>query len=122
MDKEYLTIGGLGEFNKACATLALGNDNEVVKSGRVSRVDRIKVAFSFFMKFAQIIAAVVFCQQSVTVQTISGTGSLRIGGNFLVNSSHITKLRSVLVAYYGPACDLTRCLSFIPGSFPWRFT
>ncbi|XP_061100899.1 aspartate aminotransferase, mitochondrial [Conger conger] len=54
MDKEYLGIVGLGEFNKACAELALGSDNEVLKSGR-----------------------------SVTVQTISGTGSLRVGGNFL---------------------------------------
>lgn len=54
MDKEYLGIGGLAEFSKACAVLALGADNEVLKSGR-----------------------------SITVQTISGTGSLRIGANFL---------------------------------------
>lgn len=37
MDKEYLPIGGLGEFNKACAQLALGDNNEVLKSGRVSQ-------------------------------------------------------------------------------------
>uniref|UniRef100_A0A3B3ZEG6 Aspartate aminotransferase n=1 Tax=Periophthalmus magnuspinnatus TaxID=409849 RepID=A0A3B3ZEG6_9GOBI len=55
LDKEYLGIGGLGEFTKACAQLALGADNEVLKSSR-----------------------------SITVQTISGTGSLRIGANFLV--------------------------------------
>ncbi|KAL7405397.1 hypothetical protein ABVT39_000035 [Epinephelus coioides] len=54
LDKEYLPIGGLGEFSKACAQLALGAENEVLKSGR-----------------------------SITVQTISGTGSLRIGANFL---------------------------------------
>ncbi|XP_010781066.1 aspartate aminotransferase, mitochondrial-like [Notothenia coriiceps] len=54
MDKEYLGIGGLGEFTKSCAQLAFGNDAEVLKSGR-----------------------------NITVQTISGTGSLRIGGNFL---------------------------------------
>ena len=36
MDKEYLAIGGLGEFAKSCAQLALGADNEVLKSGRVS--------------------------------------------------------------------------------------
>ncbi|KAK7913059.1 hypothetical protein WMY93_013270 [Mugilogobius chulae] len=54
LDKEYLPIGGLGEFTKACAQLALGADNEVLKTGR-----------------------------SITVQTISGTGSLRIGANFL---------------------------------------
>lgn len=38
LDKEYLPIGGFGEFNKACAQLALGADNEVLKSGRVSRM------------------------------------------------------------------------------------
>ncbi|KTG45498.1 hypothetical protein cypCar_00004899 [Cyprinus carpio] len=54
LDKEYLPIGGLGDFNKACAELALGPDSEVLKSKR-----------------------------SITVQTISGTGSLRIGANFL---------------------------------------
>lgn len=36
LDKEYLGIGGLAEFNKSCAQLALGADNEVLKSGRVS--------------------------------------------------------------------------------------
>ncbi|CAL8243229.1 unnamed protein product [Lota lota] len=54
LDKEYLAIGGLAEFNKSCAKLALGADSEVLKSGR-----------------------------NITVQTISGTGSLRIGANFL---------------------------------------
>lgn len=54
LDKEYLGIVGLGDFTKACAKLALGADSEVLKSGR-----------------------------NITVQTISGTGSLRIGGNFL---------------------------------------
>uniref|UniRef100_A0A9J7ZVM0 Aspartate aminotransferase n=1 Tax=Cyprinus carpio carpio TaxID=630221 RepID=A0A9J7ZVM0_CYPCA len=36
LDKEYLPIGGMAEFSKACAQLALGPDNEVLKSGRVS--------------------------------------------------------------------------------------
>lgn len=54
MDKEYLPIGGLADFNKACAELALGNNSEVIRSGRY-----------------------------ITVQTISGTGSLRVGANFL---------------------------------------
>ncbi|RXN18212.1 aspartate mitochondrial-like protein [Labeo rohita] len=60
LDKEYLPIGGLADFSKACAQLALGPDNEVLKSGR-----------------------------SITVQTISGTGSLRVGGNFVVCHFHI---------------------------------
>ncbi|KAL4613656.1 aspartate aminotransferase, mitochondrial-like [Arapaima gigas] len=54
LDKEYLPIGGLAEFNKACAELALGPSSEVLKGSR-----------------------------SITVQSISGTGSLRIGANFL---------------------------------------
>ncbi|KAK1163594.1 aspartate aminotransferase, mitochondrial-like [Acipenser oxyrinchus oxyrinchus] len=54
MDKEYLPIGGLAEFAKASAELALGQNHEVLKSGRYT-----------------------------TMQTISGTGSLRVGGNFL---------------------------------------
>uniref|UniRef100_A0A9J8AEE2 Aspartate aminotransferase n=1 Tax=Cyprinus carpio carpio TaxID=630221 RepID=A0A9J8AEE2_CYPCA len=54
LDKEYLPIGGLAEFSKACSQLALGPDNEVLKSGR-----------------------------SITIQTISGTGSLRVGANFV---------------------------------------
>ncbi|XP_034975873.2 aspartate aminotransferase, mitochondrial [Zootoca vivipara] len=54
LDKEYLPIAGLAEFNKASAELALGETHEVIQSGRY-----------------------------VTVQTISGTGSLRVGANFL---------------------------------------
>uniref|UniRef100_A0A4W3HBQ5 Aspartate aminotransferase n=1 Tax=Callorhinchus milii TaxID=7868 RepID=A0A4W3HBQ5_CALMI len=54
LDKEYLAIGGLAEFNKASAALALGEASEVIKSGKY-----------------------------ITVQTISGTGSLRIGASFL---------------------------------------
>nr|XP_020653578.1 aspartate aminotransferase, mitochondrial isoform X2 [Pogona vitticeps] len=34
LDKEYLPIAGLAEFNKASAQLALGDTNEVIQSGR----------------------------------------------------------------------------------------
>jgi len=54
LDKEYLPIGGLAEFCKASAKLALGENNEVLKSCRF-----------------------------VTVQIISGTGALRVGASFL---------------------------------------
>ncbi|XP_052003550.1 glutamic-oxaloacetic transaminase 2b, mitochondrial [Xyrauchen texanus] len=54
LDKEYLPIGGLGDFTKACAELSMGPDSEVLKGKR-----------------------------NITVQTISGTGSLRVGANFL---------------------------------------
>uniref|UniRef100_H2ZVH7 Aspartate aminotransferase n=1 Tax=Latimeria chalumnae TaxID=7897 RepID=H2ZVH7_LATCH len=62
LDKEYLPIAGLAEFNKASAELALGVAGDAFKSGRYT-----------------------------TVQTISGTGSLRVGANFLqrfYKSSH----------------------------------
>ncbi|XP_038069403.1 aspartate aminotransferase, mitochondrial-like [Patiria miniata] len=54
MDHEYLGITGLPDFTKASAKLAFGDDSEVISGGR-----------------------------NITVQGISGTGSLRIGGNFL---------------------------------------
>jgi len=54
LDKEYAPIGGLAEFNKAAIQLALGEDSPHIKNN-----------------------------QNATVQGISGTGSLRIGGAFL---------------------------------------
>lgn len=54
MDKEYAPISGSAEFCTSAINLALGDGNEVVQSGR-----------------------------NVTVQGISGTGSLRIGSAFL---------------------------------------
>ena len=53
-DKEYAPISGSAEFTKAAIGLAIGEDSEVISSGR-----------------------------NVTVQGISGTGSLRIGSSFL---------------------------------------
>lgn len=35
MDKEYLPIVGLADFTRASAELALGENSEVLKSGRV---------------------------------------------------------------------------------------
>jgi aspartate aminotransferase len=54
VDHEYLPIGGLASFNKAAITLALGEDNPYIKE----------------KKYA-------------TVQTISGTGALRVGAEYL---------------------------------------
>uniref|UniRef100_A0A2I3H587 Aspartate aminotransferase, mitochondrial n=1 Tax=Nomascus leucogenys TaxID=61853 RepID=A0A2I3H587_NOMLE len=54
LDEEYLSIRGLAEFCKASAEVALGENSEVLKRG-----------------------------QLVTVQTISGTGALRIRASFL---------------------------------------
>jgi len=53
-DKEYLGITGIPQFCSASAQLAFGSNSAVIKEGRNS-----------------------------TVQCLSGTGSLRIGGEFL---------------------------------------
>jgi len=54
MNKEYAPIGGEADYGKLTANLAFGEGNSVVGEGR-----------------------------NVTVQCISGTGSLRVGANFL---------------------------------------
>lgn len=54
LNKEYIPIDGLATFNSASQKLVFGEDNEAVKSGKI-----------------------------VTVQTLSGTGSLRIGFEFV---------------------------------------
>ncbi|MCO5574287.1 hypothetical protein L7F22_028069 [Adiantum nelumboides] len=53
-NKEYLPIEGLAAFNKATAELLLGADNPIIKEGRVA-----------------------------TVQSLSGTGSLRLAAAFI---------------------------------------
>ncbi|KAJ3346744.1 aspartate transaminase aat1 [Entophlyctis luteolus] len=53
-DKEYLGITGLAAYNKLAAELAYGDDSAPLKEGRI-----------------------------VTTQSLSGTGALRIGGEFL---------------------------------------
>ncbi|ODM95420.1 Aspartate aminotransferase, mitochondrial [Orchesella cincta] len=54
MDHEYAPISGVGDFTKASINLALGDNNQFSSNGL-----------------------------NATVQAISGTGSLRIGGAFL---------------------------------------
>lgn len=54
LNKEYAGIAGLPDFTKLSAKLALGEDSEVIKSGRIT-----------------------------TMQSISGTGALRIGSEFI---------------------------------------
>ncbi|MDA9097775.1 aspartate aminotransferase [bacterium] len=53
-DKEYLPMQGLAEFNTATAELLLGKDSEVIANKRIA-----------------------------TVQSLSGTGSLRVGAAFI---------------------------------------
>ncbi|KAI6225625.1 Aspartate aminotransferase [Aphelenchoides besseyi] len=54
LDKEYTTIAGIPEFTANAAKLAFGEDSTVIKEKR-----------------------------NATVQTISGTGALRVGAEFL---------------------------------------
>ena len=53
-DKEYLPMQGLAEFNTATAELLLGKDSQVIADKRIA-----------------------------TVQSLSGTGSLRVGAAFI---------------------------------------
>ncbi|KAK9142622.1 hypothetical protein Syun_012022 [Stephania yunnanensis] len=57
--KEYLPITGLADFNKLSAKLILGADSPAIQENRVA-----------------------------TVQCLSGTGSLRVGGEFLARHYH----------------------------------
>ncbi|WOK91490.1 hypothetical protein Cni_G00181 [Canna indica] len=57
--KEYLPITGLADFNKLSAKLIFGADSPAIQENRV-----------------------------VTVQCLSGTGSLRVGGEFLAKHYH----------------------------------
>lgn len=50
MNKEYIPIDGLAGFNKSSQNLIFGENSQAVKDGRI-----------------------------VTVQALSGTGSLRVG-------------------------------------------
>ncbi|TQE02615.1 hypothetical protein C1H46_011771 [Malus baccata] len=57
--KEYLPIVGLADFNKLSARLILGADSPAIQENRIT-----------------------------TVQCLSGTGSLRVGGEFLAKHYH----------------------------------
>ncbi|GAA0157821.1 transaminase [Lithospermum erythrorhizon] len=57
--KEYLPITGLADFNKLSAKLIFGDDSPAIQENRVT-----------------------------TVQSLSGTGSLRVGGEFLGKHYH----------------------------------
>lgn len=56
LDKEYAGIAGIPEFTNVAAKLSLGDNSSVIKEKR-----------------------------NATVQSISGTGALRIGAEFLVS-------------------------------------
>ncbi|KAF3560741.1 hypothetical protein DY000_02012208 [Brassica cretica] len=62
-DKGYLPIDGLADFNKFSAKLILGDDSHAVKENRV-----------------------------VTIQCLSGTGSLRVGAGFLAKHHQQVKI------------------------------
>ena len=51
LDKEYLGITGLPAFTKGAARLALGDDSEVIKDGRVSTKLFVCFALLLFVLF-----------------------------------------------------------------------
>ncbi|KAL9265761.1 Aspartate aminotransferase 3, chloroplastic-like protein [Drosera capensis] len=97
--KEYLPITGLAEFNKLSAKLILGADSSAIRDNRVT-----------------------------TVQCLSGTGSLRVGAEFLARHYHqrtvyipqptwgnhpkVFTLAGLLVKYYRYYDPVTRGLNF----------
>ncbi|CAN6865133.1 unnamed protein product [Brassica oleracea] len=98
-DKDYLPLDGLAEFNKLSARLILGDDSSAMKENRV-----------------------------VTIQCLSGTGSLRVGAEFLAkhdqervifvsnptwgNHPNIFSLAGFCVEYYRYYDPKTRGLDF----------
>ncbi|WZZ13305.1 hypothetical protein YC2023_106394 [Brassica napus] len=98
-DKDYLPLDGLAEFNKLSAKLILGDESSAVKENRV-----------------------------VTIQCLSGTGSLRVGAEFLAkhnqervilvsnptwgNHPNIFSLAGMSVEYYRYYDPKTRGLDF----------
>lgn len=75
-DKEYLPITGLGEFTKAAAVLAYGEDSKPLKEGRVrTRPNPVPDVRSPPPPLAR--------SQVAITQSLSGTGALRIAGAFL---------------------------------------
>lgn len=70
-DHEYAPIGGLPGFTKAAATLTFGDDSAPLREGRVR--ESILQYFSDRAHYVQI----------ATVQTLSGTGALRTGFDFI---------------------------------------
>ncbi|KAL0924341.1 hypothetical protein M5K25_005157 [Dendrobium thyrsiflorum] len=97
--KEYLPITGLADFNKLSAKLIFGADSPAIRENRVA-----------------------------TVQCLSGTGSLRVGGEFLARHYHertiyipqptwgnhpkIFTLAGLAVKYYRYYDPATRGLNF----------
>ncbi|KAG9323486.1 hypothetical protein KVV02_007811 [Mortierella alpina] len=67
LDKEYAGITGVPEFTKGAAILAYGADSAPLKEGRVSGRASVELSLGCV----------------AITQTISGTGALRVGGEFL---------------------------------------
>ncbi|XP_019055991.1 PREDICTED: aspartate aminotransferase, cytoplasmic-like isoform X1 [Nelumbo nucifera] len=68
--KEYLPITGLADFNKLSAKLIFGADSPAIQENRVA-----------------------------TVQCLSGTGSLRVGAEFLAKHYHQACLRTSVLPH-----------------------
>jgi len=71
LDHEYLPQGGLPEFNKAAALLALGENSCILKDGL-----------------------------NLTVQALGGTGAIRLGTTFLSMFYPGSKVKSKELCYY----------------------
>ncbi|KAG9119003.1 Aspartate aminotransferase, cytoplasmic [Ceratobasidium sp. 392] len=73
LDHEYLPITGLPEYTSAAARLILGADSPAISENRVARCEFLGCQFANFIDLTQ----------SLSVQTISGTGANHLGALFL---------------------------------------
>ena len=102
LDKEYAGIMGYENFRESAVAIAFGKEFSKVKQNLVScgerkrekrlmysliqRVDRFSTDCThIFSSHEQYSVMFSCCVQHVTAQTVSGTGSLRLAGMFLVS-------------------------------------
>ena len=88
-DKEYLPITGLSDFTKLAAKLAYGADSAPLNNDAVS----LRRLASSLLELT--------CYQIAITQSISGTGALRIGGEFLAKHYPHSKVIYLPVPSWG---------------------
>ncbi|GER32520.1 aspartate aminotransferase [Striga asiatica] len=92
--KEYLPIVGLADFNKLSAKLILGADSLTVMCFNLGGEEKPNIPSSFdliymiFFLFLHENSPAIQENRVTTVQCLSGTGSLRVGGEFLARHYH----------------------------------
>lgn len=79
LNHEYLPVLGLAEFTSAAVKLVLGSDSPAVVNNQVLNYEKL-----FLIYFSQN----SFLFKAFGVQTISGTGALKVGFDFLAKNGY----------------------------------